>query len=147
MNFMCKKHFEKLSEDPKAATALWSSLMFVARHQAKTQKWQKSIISYGNALDAAQVVFENDPTSPEVNRYIRTASELTFTIRQCDYPIDIQRVVAVVTNNLKKSLYPANVQLLLRPLNEIAYSPLSEVTQWVKALFEADIYSQNYSSH
>ena len=144
---MCKKHREQLSDDPKAATALWSSLMFVARHQANTKAWGKSIISYGNALDAAQVVFERDPRSPEVSRYIRTASELAFTIRQCNHPIDIQRIVAVVTDNLEKSLYPASVQLLLHPLTEIAYCPLSEVNQWVRALFEADIYAQNYSSH
>jgi hypothetical protein len=147
MKFICKKHREQLSEDPKATTVLWSSLMFLARHQAKAQEWHKSVISYGNALDAAQVVFESDPTSPEVNRYIRTASELTYTIRQCDYPCDVKLVVAMVTSNLKKSFYPANVQLLLRPLNEIAYSPLSELKQWVKALFEADIYSENYNCH
>jgi len=147
MNFMCEKHRDKLSGNPKAATALWYRLMFLARHQAKTQEWQKSIISYGNALDAAQVIFESDPTSPEVSRYIRTASELAYTMRKCNYPFDIKRVVAEVTDNLKKNLYPANVQLLLSPLTDIAYSPLQEVHQWMKAVFEADIHSQSYSHH
>ncbi|MFT7372614.1 MAG: hypothetical protein ACI9T9_001301 [Oleiphilaceae bacterium] len=147
MNFMCEKHRDKLTEDPKAATVLWCRLMFLARHQAKAQAWQKSIISYGNALDAAHVIFENDPASPEVSRYIRTASELAYAIRKCNYPCDIQLVIAEVKHNLKKSLYPANVQLLLIPLTDIAYSPLQEVHQWMKEVFEADIDSQSYNHH
>ncbi len=108
----------------------------MARQEGYNQAWEKSILYYGNALDAAQVIFERDPRSPEVSRYVRTASELAFTIRQCNHPIDVQRIVAVVTGNLEKSLYPASVQLLLHPLTEIDYCPLSEVNQWVKALFE-----------
>jgi hypothetical protein len=147
MNFMCKKHRDKLSEDPKSATELWCRLMYLARRQAKTNERRKSVISYGNALDAAQIIFQSDPTSPEVNRYIGTASELVYIIRQCDYPCDIQGLVVTVTSNLKKSLYPANVQLLLRPLTEIAYSPLSEVDQWMQAVFKTDTHLQNYSNH
>ncbi len=147
MNFMCKKHREELSKDPKDASGLSNKLMYLARHQAKAKEWQKSIISYGNALDAAQVIFESDPTSSEVNRYIGTASELVYIIRQCDYPCDVQNIVAVVKNNLKNSLHPANVQLLLRPLTQISYSPLSEVSQWMKAVFKANIHAQTYSYH
>ena len=144
---MCEKYRNQLSEDPKAATFLWGRLMLLARHQAGTQEWQNSVVSYGNALDAAQVIFEDDPTSPEVTRYIGTASELVYTIRQCDYPCDIQIVVAVVKNNLKNSLHPANVQLLLRPLTDIAYSPLSEVKQWMKAVFKTNINFRSHSYH
>lgn len=144
---MCAKHRKKLIEAPESAIVIWYRLMSLARHQAKTQEWQKSVISYGNALDTAQIIFENDPASHEVSRYIRTASELAYTIRQCNYPCDLQVVVAVVKNNLERSLYPANIQLLLRPLTDIAYSPISEVNRWMKALFESDLQHQNYTYH
>ena len=138
MNFMCPKHRAHLSKDPKEALIVWHRLINLARYQADHYHWQQSIMFYGNALEAAEIAFAKAPASLAVNRYMRTASELIYVMRLCDYGCSLELLVNTVKDKLEKNLYPANIQLLLRPLNDVAYSPLAEVHRWMSAMFEAD---------
>lgn len=82
MNFMCSKHLNELYDNPSYAKVIWAKLVSQARQQLKKKDWQKTIMFYGNALDAAQVSLEanNDTGFKSVNRYIKTASELISII-------------------------------------------------------------------
>ena len=138
MQFMCKKHRSELEEDPKSGVVIWLRLINLARYQTSCFQWDNAIKSYGNALEAAEVIFMDDPTSTAVNRYLRTAIEFIYTIRQCDHRCDMQFVTATIKNKLQAGLHPANVDLLLKPVTDIADAPMREVRRWMQALFVAD---------
>lgn len=144
---MCEKHREKLSEDPKNAVMMWSKLINLARHQAAHGQWHKCINSYGNAFDAAEIIFESDVPSTAVNRYIRTACEFAYAIRQCNYPCDLSLFAALIKRKLEKNLYPASILFLIRPLKDIISAPMDEVDRWMEALIEADYSKQNRQLH
>jgi hypothetical protein len=146
MRFMCQKHKNQLADHPESAIIAWFQLMAAARSHTDMREWQSSINAYGNALDVAEVIFASDPSSLEVNRYIRTAIEFIYTIRSSHYPADIDDLVESITGCLQKQLYPAHIELLLRPINDIAFKPLPQIERWMDALFLEDK-KKKYSIH
>lgn len=121
VNFMCEQYREKLNGNPRSATLVWNRLMHMARQHSADQQWYKSVVAYGNALDAAEIIFESTDIATETNRYLRTACELLYAVRCCDYPCDIPVFVAMIKKTLEENLQPANIYFLLRPLTDIAY--------------------------
>lgn len=147
MNFMCKKHFSEISKDPERAALVWLRCIKSARNEAARRNWHQAVIYFGNALDAAQITFAHNPTSDEIKRYIKTASELTYTSRVCSYSIDLERLVEAVKDKIATCLYPANIDLLIKPLTDIAYSPFSETHSMVRSLFEKEHLKNSQNSH
>ena len=135
---MRAKYRAKLSSNPEAAIVIWRRLIDLARQQQARDQWQKAIVCYGHALDTARFMFADNPDADSLNRYIRSACELAYRIRQCDPLCDLQLIIAGVNNTVEKYLYPVSTQLLLRPLLDIAFAPLVEVHCWMQALYEID---------
>lgn len=146
MHFVCQKHKNELADNPRAAINSWLQLMATARYNKNIRQWKLSINAYGNALDVAEVLFASDPSSLEVNRYIRTAIEFIYILRSSEHPAKIKEVVEFIAGCLQKQLYPAHIELLLRPINDIAYKPLPLIDKWMDALFLEDE-MKNHSIH
>lgn len=145
MHFICKKHRYALENNLEYAVITWSKLFRIARKQADNMEWHKAATSYGNALDVAEIIFSSSPQSTAVNRYIRTAVEFVYALRQDpEINYNILSISDFIKKNLEKNLYPANVDLLIKPLMDTVNAPIKNVHQWIQALFIAD---EMYSQH
>lgn len=132
MKFMCYKCKQSLAKNPSRALAAWSKFMIRAREEQAGKQYNEAVITYGNAMDVAQITFENAPISEsEVDRYIRTVVEFVYAVRQCDGSYDLTLLVNRVQKILERGLYPANVKLLLKPVQDVASAPLCQVDRWM----------------
>lgn len=143
---MCQQHKNQIAQHPESAVSAWLELMARARSLMDMREWQLSIIAYGNALGVAEVIFANNPNSFEVNRYIRTAVEFIYILRASQHSANINELVESMSDCLQKQLYPAHIELLLRPIKDIAYQPLPQMDRWMNALFLEDE-KKNHSIH
>lgn len=133
--FMCKKHRTQLEESPQTAAVIWMRLVNLARQQASGCQWQNAIKSYGNALEAAEIIFADTPESDAINRYIKTGAEFIYVLRQYDPRYSTKSVMQSIKKSLENGLYPADVSLLIKPLRDVSYAPIEQVQQWMKMLF------------
>lgn len=138
IQFMHKNHRGQLEENPCSAIIIWTRLIHLARHQASEFQWHLAIKSYGNALETAEIILSDVPAPDAVNRYVRTAMELIYTLRQCNDDYDAKGIVTVIKKKVGNILYPAKVDLLIKPLTDVASAPLSDVDGWMKKLFITD---------
>lgn len=137
-HYMCSKHRSELERDPKLALQAWFRMINTARYFTNNHHWVNAIKLYGNALDCAEIIFLEKPDSDAVNRFIRTAVEFLYVLRVTGQTQDIKILVNSITHKLEKGLYPANVQLLMRPVHDTVSAPLKDVGRWVAALLLAD---------
>ena len=134
-NFLCKQHRQELINQPKCAEDTWLKLMNNGRGKAYQQDWNSAAIVFGNAFETAEILLSQTATDREVNRYVYTATEFAYALRNCGYPSDLQMLVAIAEQHLSQALYPAQVQLLLKPLTDVAFSPMEEVNHWMQKLY------------
>ncbi len=138
MNFMCCRHRLELSENPEKAIAVWSRLLMQAKLKFAKGNFREAAIACGNALDCAEITFEDNPVSGEVNRYLRTAVELIYIIRRGNDILNTEMLLNHVEETLQENLYPADVKLLTKPLQDVTYLPLDRVSNWMQILWDAD---------
>lgn len=131
MTFMCKAHREQLANKPEYALAVWQRLIGLAREKHLQQSYDQAVVLYGNALDAATITFIHAPASNEAKRYLRTATELIYAVRCSKEQDQLVSIVSGVKTMLEKVLYPANAQLMLRPIDEATNCSLTDLKHWM----------------
>ncbi len=117
------------------ALSTWRESIQQARQAAKNRRWRDGLFHYSHALDDAESLFIQQPVSLAVKRYIRTASELAYTIKQSGYKHTPEILSHRVVNTVNKTLFPANTQLLIRPLLAIIEAPAHQVHWQMRKLF------------
>jgi hypothetical protein len=127
IRFLCPKHRQELLDNPAYAQAIWVRLLSSARHKLDQGNWDNAALVYGNAFETAEILFEQSDCFYEVNRYLQSAIEFAYALRHCSYAADLGLLVAIVKQQLGDKLYPAQIKLLLKPLTDMAFSPLSEI--------------------
>jgi hypothetical protein len=139
IKFICKKHQRQLEEKPELAFSAWIKLISLARQQLHDQKWEKAVLSYGNAHDIAAIILNHKAQAEAINGYIRTAIEFIYALRQDQNTHhDINDITRHIKKNLTEKLYPANIELLFKPVSDMAHTPLHHIHQWIHTLFIVD---------
>ena len=125
--FLCPRHRQELVRNPECAQATWVSLLSSARHKLNQRDWDKAALIYGNVFETAEIIFEQSNCFYDFNRYLESAIEFVYALRHCSYGADFELLIAVVKQKLKDKFYPSQVSLLLKPLTDTAFLPLSEI--------------------
>ncbi len=126
--FLCPKHRQQLLGNPYYAQVIWMRLLSNARHKINQGDWNSAALVYGSAFETAEILFKQSGCFYEVNRYLQSAIEFAYALRHCSYDADLGLLIAMVKLHLGDKLYPAQIKLLLKPLTDMAFSPLSEIT-------------------
>ncbi|MFT6390035.1 MAG: hypothetical protein ACJAUP_003435 [Cellvibrionaceae bacterium] len=127
IRFLCPKHRQKLLDNPEYAQTILVRLLSNARHKLDQGSWDNAALVYGSAFETAEILFEQSDCFYEVNRYLQSAIEFAYALRHCSYEADLGMLVALIEEKLNEKLYPAQIKLLLKPLRDMAFSPLSEI--------------------
>lgn len=132
-NFLCTKHRQQLIEQPEKALLAWKRALAKARFLADEYLWNKATLTYGGAFEIAEIVLAQELNTTLIKRYVGTAAELAYSLRHCSYISDVSLLVAMVKSKLQAGCLPEDeVEALLRPLTDIAFSPESEIGYWAK---------------
>jgi hypothetical protein len=119
--------------------------LFYTLENARNEKLRESVYYYGNALDTAEIVLIANPSAHaiDINRYINTAIELVYILRCCDDLKGKKYIVNSVEQVLTTYLYPADIQLLMKPIIHTVYAPMPSVKHKMELLFAKDDNKKN----
>ncbi len=140
--FLCPKHKQAFINKPEYAESVWKRLITEAQQQVCQYEWKKALIIYGNAFEISDILLKETNDNHAIKRYLRTAIEFAYVLRQCSYSADVSTLVAFATDTLTEHLYPAECQLILQPLNNVAFSAMHEPKHWMNIL---QYMSESYS--
>jgi len=141
--FLCQKHRQAFISQPEYAESVWKRLIIEAQGQVCQYEWKKALIIYGNAFEISDILLKKTNENHAIKRYLRTAIEFAYVLRQCTYNADVSALVTYVTDTLTEHLYPAECQLILQPLNNVAFSTLHEPKSWMNILqYMSDSYAK-----
>jgi len=130
MGFLCQHHRHNLLDQPLAAVNSWHKTVDAARQNVKFEHWDKAVVFYGNALEIAQILLDQDADSVNCERYIRTAVELTHAARNSNYQFDADSLFHTLTFHLNKYVQYPSVEYV-QPLKDVTYEPLGDVNDWM----------------
>lgn len=145
-NFLCNRHRQQLVNQPQLAIHTWEKLITAARFSADKRLWSKASIIYGHALEVASLIILSRPNKGEAKRYIRTAIEFAYVLRQNRPDTDLQLLIAIVKDYIAENTVEIRVDALLSPLIEMAFSPMVELRRWIN-LLRAEEESQLQAIH
>ncbi len=132
VQFLRPEHKQAIEGKPKYAALIWSRLIKESRDKVSCQEWNKSAVIYSNAFEVADLLItEAKSDSKCIGRYLHTAIELAYVLRKCSYTSDVSALVSIVEDRLKAYLYPADSTLLVKPLRNVAFTALPEISQWI----------------
>lgn len=121
--------------NPEQALTAWIKLINAARHKAMENQWKVAVKLYGNAFEVSQLIFLHTPRTIEANRYVRTAIEFVFSLRYSGYPANLDLLIAAIQDCLETILSPEESRKNIEPLQDVAFSPMSEVDRWMQMFY------------
>lgn len=133
---LCAQHKDNLKNNPAQAIQLWNQLVLSARKKIILEEWQQATSIYERASETAEILFQTNPTIYEANRYIQTITERCYALRCSHTPAHLSRLVQAAKYQLKSHLLFEYSNDLLKPLVDVAFSPMNQVNQWMKTLFQ-----------
>jgi hypothetical protein len=103
------------------------------------QRWAEAVTMCGTALETADILLHHDDIKAQaIERYIRCAIELTYTLRKSRHQPDLSALVELVQHRLAPRMSAATLAHTLTPLADIAFAPLTEVDTWMELLRAMD---------
>lgn len=137
--FLCDKHRALALHNPEQSKRLCCKLRAMARGYIGQQRWDEAVPVCGTAFEAADILLRHDDTSKQATeRYLRSAIELSYTLRKSRHEPDLGAMIALVEQRLAPHYAPAPLQTMLAPLIDIAFSPLADVDEWMEVLLAMD---------
>ncbi len=134
LTFLCEGCKEQLMKEPHRLVGVWSRLMDIAKAHVEKYEWNKAVVHYRNAFEVAVILFNKSPNTDETHRFMSTTTEFIYALRHCTYRCDLPLFISIVKEHLTHNLYPAKIDILLKQATDIAYAPLSEITQSKKPI-------------
>ena len=141
--FLCEQHRRNLKNNPEQAALIWNQLILSARKKAMHKEWHQAAAIYGRAFEIADILFQRNPAKHEVNRYIKTVTEHCYTLRYLHTTTHISILVQTTKYQLKSHLLTDYSNDLLKPILDVAFSPMTQVNRWMKALFNLESAQQH----
>lgn len=137
--FLCDKHRALALHNPEQSKRLCCKLRAMARDYINQQRWDEAIPVCGTAFETADILLRHDSNSKQATEhYLRSAIELSYTLRKSRHQPDLSAMVDLVRQRLAPLHPPAPLQSLLAPLVDIAFSPLGDVDEWMEMLLAMD---------
>jgi hypothetical protein len=148
MKFMCNMCRQHLAAEPERAYDFWKGAVRKANKNRDALQWDAAITAYGNALDAADILLDQkDSPKEDLERYLRTAQEMTYALRKGGYFGDLDAFVLTVEARLSDEVLPKPVVWYLRPLKDVAENPICAVDMWMNTLAETFRFSSKQVVH
>jgi hypothetical protein len=142
-SFLCPKHKQAFINKPEYAEVIWTRLINEAQNRVGLYEWNKAVIIYGNAFEISDILLKESNDNNAIKRYLRSAIEFAYVLRQCSYTSDVAILYSFVRETLTQHLYPAETKLILQPLKKIAFSTLHEPKNWIDILkYMSESYSK-----
>jgi hypothetical protein len=137
MKFLCEACRANLMSDPEHALQFWNKAWCLASLHSEALQWDNAITAYGNALEAAEVLLnQKHNIKYDLERYIRTAQEMTYAIRKGGYFDDMDALAILVEARLAQEKLARPLTWYLRPLKDVANNPICAVDMWMRTLKE-----------
>ena len=137
MKFLCKTCRANLTTDSERALQFWNKACQVASMHSEALQWESAITAYGNALEAAEILLKQKHNVKfDLERYIRTAQEMTYALRKGGYFADMDILADMVEACLLEERLTRPLKWYLRPLKDVANNPICAVDMWMRTLKE-----------
>jgi hypothetical protein len=137
MKFICEECRIHLTADSEYALQFWNKAWRSASLYSDARQWDNAVFAFGNALDAADILLKQKYNlKHDLERYIRTAQELTYVLRKGGYFNDIDTLAMVVETRLAEENLVRPMKWYMRPLRDVANNPICAVDMWMRTLKE-----------
>lgn len=134
--FLCSQHRNQMTQDPQRALFTWNRLQGLASRHMDGGEWENAVTTYGLAFETAEILLSTGACKQhDVDRYLRSALDFIYTLRKSAYTADFEALFDKIKHRLENEVFLASIEHALKPLMDIAYSPVSEVDRWMQILY------------
>ncbi len=130
-------------QQPLDAGMLGCRLQTKARKHLQARQWGLAVKDYATALEVADTMLK-DPVTQKfaIERYLRSALELIYAMRKYKPDTDISELIETVKQRLQPLFAPLQAEVVIAPLIDVAFSPISDVDEWISMLFNYETSGQ-----
>lgn len=130
-------------QQPMDTGMLGCKLQSRARKYLNNHQWQFAVRDYAAALEVADTML-NEPESRSfaIERYMRAALELIYAVRKHKPHTDLSVLIDTTQKRLAPFFSPTPIELVTAPLVDVAFSPISDVDDWIHMLLSYEARGQ-----
>lgn len=130
-------------QQPIDTGMLGCHLQTKARKHLQARQWGPAVKDYAAALEVADTMLK-DPVTRKfaIERYLRTALELTYAMRKYKPETDVSDLIETVKQRLQPLFSPLPAEVVIAPLVDVAFSPIEDVDDWISMLFSYEASGQ-----